>query len=116
MKPKSENYLDKIPCRNKNLRWSADEKGIVTLEIDNRGFFNRLLQILIKKPKVSYVHLDEMGSFLWPRLDGEKSILSLGEEVKEHFGEKSEPLYPRLAKYMGILESYGFITFPKKTQ
>ncbi|MBR3837392.1 MAG: PqqD family protein [Clostridia bacterium] len=108
---KGENYLDKKPRRKEGLGWSTDEKGIVTLEIQNRGFFNRLFQLLLKKPKVSFVHLDEMGSFLWPRLDGEKDLVALGEEVKVQFGEKAEPLYERLAKYVQILHSYGFVNF-----
>lgn len=108
---KGENYLERIPKREEKFSWKEDEKGIVTLEIENRGFFNRLFQILLKKPKVSFVHLDEMGSFLWKRLDGEKKIAELAEGFREAFGEKAEPLYERLAKYMQILHSYGFISF-----
>ncbi len=108
---KGENYLERIPKREEKFSWHEDENGIVTLEIENRGFFNRLFQLLLKKPKISYVHLDEMGSFLWKRLDGEKKISDLGEGFKEAFGEKAEPLYERLAKYMQILHSYGFIKF-----
>ena len=112
MKKKAENYLERIPCRKEGLRWSVqDEK--VTLEIDNRGIFNKIAQKLLKKPKVSYVHLDEMGSFIWPVLDGEKSILNIGDLVKEEFGEKANPLYERLAQYFGILESYGFVEWKK---
>lgn len=110
-KKKSENYLEKRPKRKEGLSWETSEDGVCTLAIENRGFFNRLFQFLLKKPKVSYVHLDEMGSFLWPLFDGEKDLIRLGEEVKEHFGEKAEPLYPRLAKYVQILKSYGFVTF-----
>ena len=106
-----ENYLEKIPVRNENIQWKQDENGAVTLEIENTGFFNTVAQKFFKKPKISYVHLDENGSFLWPLLDGEKSILELGVFVKEHFGEKAEPLYERLAKYFQILESYKFISF-----
>ena len=51
-----------------------------------------------------------MGSFVWPLIDGEKDITEIGKTVKEHFGEKAEPLYERLAKYFQILESYGFIS------
>ncbi len=107
----SENYLEKIPVRNENITWKQDDENKVTLEIENTGFFNKIAQKFFKKPKVSYVHLDENGSFLWPLLDGEKSILELGVLVKEHFGEKAEPLYERLAKYFQILESYKFIEF-----
>ena len=41
--------------------------------------------------------------------DGEKDIIALGVIVKEHFGEKAEPLYERLAKYFQILDSYSFL-------
>lgn len=108
-----ENYLEKIPLRKAELGWTADEKGIVTLEIENKGIANRIAQKLLKKPKISYVHLDEMGSFIWPLIDGEKNIIKLGEAVDSHFGEAAHPLYERLSKYFQILESYGFIKFVK---
>ncbi len=104
-----QNYLESRPYRVPSIRWSSDQNGMVTLEIDNKGFFNRVAQKLFKKPKVSYVHLDEMGSFVWPIIDGERDIIEIGELVKAHFGDKAEPLYERLAKYFKILESYGFI-------
>lgn len=107
----SENYLEKKPKRKDGLRWEASEDGVCTLSVENRGFFNRLFQLLLKKPKISYVHLDEMGSFLWQRFDGEKDLILLGEEFKANFGDKAEPLYPRVAKYVQILHSYGFVTF-----
>lgn len=106
----SGNFLDKKPSRKDGIDWTTDKDGIVTLEINNKGFFNFLAQKLFKKPKISYIHLDEMGSFVWPLIDGEKDITELGKMVDEHFGEKAQPLYERLAKYFMILESYGFIT------
>ena len=107
-KSKKENLLEKIPFRNPNIVWNSLENK-VTLEIENKGFVNKIAQKLFKKPKISYVHLDEMGSFVWPSVDGEKDLIKIGEEVKKHFGEKAEPLYERLAKYFQILESYHFI-------
>lgn len=110
-----ENYLERIPARNPDIKWTTDEEsGLVTLEIENKGVMNKIAQKLFKKPKVSYVHLDENGSFVWPIIDGEKNIIQLGEIVYEHFGEKANPLYERLSKFIGILDSYGFITFKKK--
>ena len=103
-----ENYLEKIPVRAE-IEWDTDSDGNVTLHIENKGVMNRIAQVLFKKPKVSYIHLDEMGSFIWPLIDGEKDILKIGESVKEHFGEKAEPLYERLSKYIQTLEAYKFI-------
>lgn len=110
MKKKDENYLDKKPVRA-NLKWDTDDEGNVTLHVKNKGAMNRFAQLVFKKPKVSFIHLEEMGSFLWPLFNGEKTIYEIGELVKEHFGEKSEPLYERLAKYIQTLESYKFIEF-----
>ena len=104
------NYLDRIPVRAP-LNWSADGNGMVTLEVENNGWANRLAQIFFKRPKVSKIHLDELGSFVWPLIDGEESILAIGKPVEEHFGEKAQPLYPRLAQFFKILESYRFVTW-----
>lgn len=111
-KKTDENYLEKVPSRNESIKWSYDEDdGNITLFIENKGVFNKIFQVLLKKPKVTKVHLEEMGSFIWPLIDGEKNILQIGEMVKEHFKDKAEPLYERLSKYFSILESYGFIKF-----
>lgn len=105
---KSENYLEKKPCRSSTIVWSEAE-GIVTLEIENKGLMNRIFQVILKKPKVSYIHLDELGSFVWKLMDGNRDILSIGKDVKEHFGEACEPLYERLSTFIKTMESYGFL-------
>jgi hypothetical protein len=108
---KNTNYLEKIPTRSEKIKWSSDELGIVTLEIENKGLFNRIAQKLFKKPRVSYVHLDENGSFAWTLIDGSSDVYAIGQKVEEHFGEKSHPLYERLVKFFQILESYDFINW-----
>lgn len=107
----NENYLEKVPVRKPSIAWNTDSDGKVTLEIENTGLFNRLAQKLLKKPKISFVHLDETGSYVWPLIDGAKNIIEIGKTVDEHFGQKVHPLYERLAKYFRILDSYGFITW-----
>jgi hypothetical protein len=107
----TENYLDKIPTHNVSLNWTSNEKGEITLEVENTGFANKLAQLILKKPKISFIHLDEMGNFIWPLIDGETNVYNLGKLVKEHFGDKSEPLYERLAQYLQTLESYGLINW-----
>ena len=109
--PSQENFLEKIPVRSSFIKWSLSENKKVTLEIENTGFFNKIAQKFFGRPKTSYVHLDDMGSFVWPIIDGEKNIIAIGELVKEKFGQDCEPLYERLAKFFQILASYNFITF-----
>lgn len=112
-KADTKNFLEAIPVRAEDITWSVNEENIVTLAIENKGIFNKIAQKLFKKPKISYIHLDEMGSFVWPIIDGQANLIEIGKKVEEHFGEKANPLYERLAKYFKILESYGFIKFIK---
>ena len=112
-KDKSDNYLDFIPVRSDKYKWDTDEDGNVTIFVENKGIFNRLAQVLLKKPKVSQIHLEEFGSFIYPCIDGNASIYEIGQKVKEHFMEKAEPLYPRLIQYFKMLYDYGFIEYKK---
>lgn len=107
----SNNYLDKIPQKNADIAYNVGNDGKVTLEIENKGAFNRIAQKLLKKPKISYIHLDEFGSFVWQQIDGETDINIIGKAVDGHFGEKAHPLYERLVQFFEILKSYSFIIF-----
>lgn len=106
---RSANYLDLIPIFHEAYSWNQNEEGMVTIYIENKGLMNRLAQRLFHKPMISQVHLDEMGSFILPLIDGKKSVGDIALLVKEHFGDQAEPLYNRLVTYMHTLESYGFV-------
>lgn len=106
---KLKNYLDFIPVRNVQYSWEKDEQGNIIIFVENKGLFNRIAQTLFKKPKVSQIHLEEMGNFIWPLINGERSVFEIAELVHGEFGDKAEPLYNRLVSYMQTLESYGFI-------
>lgn len=109
-KKQQKNYLDLIPERASGLAWAQDDEGIVVLEVENTGVFNRMAQKLFKRPKVTKVHMEQFGSFIWPLIDGKRTVTELADLLKERFGEEAEPLYPRVAKYMQIMESYHFIS------
>ena len=105
----SDNYLERIPYRVLNT-WSLDENGIVTLEMENKGVWNNIFQKLFHKPKISYVHLEKSGSYLWQQIDGKLTIAQLSEKADEEFGHEKNRVYG-VAEYMRILESYHFIAF-----
>lgn len=109
MENKKKNYLEKIPVKKRDLKWNAEEDGSVILEKENRGFMNRAAQKLLKKPKTSLIHLDDIGSFAWLCANGESAIIEIGEKVSERFADKAEPLYERLAEFFSILDRCGFI-------
>ena len=77
------------------------------LEIENKGAFNTIAQKLFGKPRYTKIHLDD---------NGRKTVEDIAALVKDEFGEKAEPLYPRIVKYFQIMESYHFVNFINKPE
>lgn len=114
MAKKQQNYLDFIPVVNPQNSWTQDEQGIVTIDMVHRGLYARIAQKFFHTPRVSHIKLDEYGSFLWKEINGTQTVGDLAKKMNAQFGEKAEPLYDRLVKYMQILHNNRFILFEGK--
>ena len=55
-----KNYIDNIPRIN-DMKWEVLEDGIVEIIVENTGFYNKVAQRLFKKPRYSFIKLDEYG-------------------------------------------------------
>ena len=110
-----ENFLDFIPVRNKKYDWDTED-GYVTVHVVHDGFYDKIAQKFFHRPRISHIRLEEFGSFLWQKMDGRRSILELADLLKEEFGDKAEPLYPRVARYMRTLRNNRFIGFAREKQ
>ena len=108
------NYLDLIPVRTEELQWFTDRRDRIVLKVENTGLFNKIAQKVFSKPQFTKVHLDQQGTFIWPLIDGERTVADIAALVRDEFGEAAEPLYPRIVKYFQIVESYHFIKFANK--
>ena len=108
---KSANLLDFVPSRSSRFRFEVDESGLVTIFVENKGFFNFIAQKILKKPRFSQVHLDNLGSFVWNSIDSKKTVKEIADALGEKFGKDAEPLYQRCALYMNMLKKYGFAEF-----
>ena len=109
-KKNAENYVDRIPRIN-GKKWELLEDDIVEVTVENTGFYNTLAQKLFKKPRYSFIKLDEYGSCVWQQIDGKKTIYEIGQILKKEHKGASNQLYERLSTYFGILEKNGYITF-----
>lgn len=107
----AKNYLDSIPVRNPEMEWKELDKKIVEVKVENKGFYNTLAQKLYKRPRFSYIKLDEYGSCVWKEIDGEKSIYEIGRILGEKHEGAANQLYERLSTYFRILERNKFIIF-----
>jgi hypothetical protein len=109
MAKKQKNYLDYIPVVKSD--WDDGENGLVTVHMVHRGFYAWVAQKFFHRPRVSHIDLDAMGSFIFRRIDGQRTVGDLAELVRAEFGEEAEPLYDRLVQYMKILRNNGFIDY-----
>ena len=114
MSKKQENYLDYIPVISEKNTWDVKEDGMVTIHMIHRGFYAWIAQTFFHRPRVSHIDLDAMGSFIFQRIDGQRTVGDIALLVKAEFGQKAEPLYDRLVKYMQILRNNGFIRYAGK--
>ncbi len=105
----SGNYLDFVPVHSETCQYEIGNEGKVTIYVENKGVFHWIAQKLFHRPRISQIHLDEMGNFIWPLMDGDRTVQDIAELVRAEFGEKAEPLYNRLVQYIRNLESYGFV-------
>lgn len=109
-----KNFMDYIPVCNPLYTWDADKKGIVTVHVENRGFYNWIAQKVFKRPRTSHIALDKYGSYVWRQMDGKRNVHEISKLVAAQFGEEAEPLIPRLVKYIQILYQNKFIGYVKK--
>ncbi len=104
-----DNYLDYVYSIKNDLIWTRSESGEVIIDMENKGITNRIAQKFFKRPKVSHITLEGMGSFIFTCIDGTCSVYEIGKLVKEKYGPEAEPLYERLSVYMKRLEELKFI-------
>jgi hypothetical protein len=113
-KKKSDNVLLYIPKRKHNS-WELKD-GIVYLVFYHRKFIEKFFRWLVKKPDVTDIKLDRIGSCVWKLIDGNKTIYEVGQELKNELGEKCEPIYQRLIMYLRYLNRMGWISFERGAQ
>ncbi|MCH3988034.1 MAG: PqqD family protein [Lachnospiraceae bacterium] len=109
-----ENYLDYIPRPNRLFETKLGKAGHIVIRTEHKGFYNFIAQKIFKKPRFSDIELDDFGTFVWKQMDGEKSIFQIGQAVREEYGEKAEPLYERLSRFMKILHEQHYIVYENK--
>jgi len=107
---KNSNYLDLTPY--KIYQAEIDENGIVTVLVPK--FTNKIAEKTIMpflKHKYFKIKLDEIGSEVWKSIDSKKNVEDISKKMLEHFGEKIQPVYERVTKFLSSLYLQGYISF-----
>ncbi len=98
------------PIRNPVLEWKLNEEGKVVVILPRRNDFKgKLLTFFFPIPESRPVVLDEVGSFVWQRCDGEHSVNQLVKYLCEEYKLNPREVQVSLIEYMRILGRRGMI-------
>ncbi len=107
------NYLDFVPVQ----RLEADLEtgsGRVAVLMPRYGdpLLGRLLQPRLGPEKrFIRVPLDSRGSFLWPLIDGDRSVADLAAAYEAAFPDDSDDVHLRVSLYLQAMYDNKFITY-----
>ena len=103
-----DNYMDYVFSPREDLIFNVDEDGNVVVDMENTGFFNTLAQKLFKKPRISHIKLDAIGSKLWLLMDNRSSVYDIALKMEEEFPGEGD-MTSRVVVFFKRLEKLGWI-------
>lgn len=104
------NYLELTPVRNYNHLVEDENKVSVLVPRFTNKFLVKYLVPKLKSPDIK-VKLDKFGSAAWLKVDGNKNVQTICNELLSEFGEEINPVVDRVTKFYSQLYQYQFISF-----
>ncbi len=82
--------LEMVPVKNSQVEVTPLPDGLVRLAypLAVKPWFGKLAEkagLWDKKPMIKQVELDEMGTFVWERIDGERSVRGIAREFTKAY-------------------------------
>jgi hypothetical protein len=107
---KSEgNYLDRVPARAVGHEEGAEGRLVLLRPKFMTGPLARLLQPRIPKQHFR-VRLDDIGTAVWKLIDGERNVGQIADALVEPLGDRIEPRYERVSRFIHSLHKGSMIT------
>lgn len=105
----SKNYMEHIFSRNKEISWNENNELCIVLDVENKGFFNRIAQRFFKKPKISHITLDKHGSALWKLIDGKNTVFDIVKKMESIFPNEKDKMLNRVITFLYTLQVNKYI-------
>ena len=106
------NLLDLKPVRLVESERTDDDRVTLLKPKFTWRPLAKLVQPRLKRPYYK-IHLDEIGTFVWDRIDGETTVGDMADAARAHFGERIEPVHGRLKTFLAQLERGALIKIPR---
>ena len=112
--PSSVSWGELRPLRGGE--WEENE-GRITLLVPRygRSSFSVWLERQLRT-QPSKVHLDDVGTFVWRKCDGETRVAEIAEGLRDEFGERIEPAEDRLVQFLTNLVRGRFVSVDPDSQ
>jgi len=93
--------------------WEEAEGRVTVLRPHpgTRGW-KRVLDRILNALSANRIRLDEMGSFAWRHLDGNRTVQEVAGLMREEFGVTVEPVEARLGHLIWLMRREGFLVYP----
>lgn len=106
-KKKPRNIAQHVPLPL--VEHEVGDDGAVHLLVPRfRSRWMQWFQSRLKRPDIK-VKLDEIGSATWLLIDGRRTVMEIGGEMEERFGERIQPTGERLGLFLTTLRRNDFI-------
>ena len=74
--------------------------------------FRSWLDRFFHKMSAHRIRLDEVGSFAWKQLDGQRTVADVGDLLRGEFGDRVDPVEERLGHMIWTMRKEGFLAYP----
>ena len=103
-----QQWHDVVATRAIEWEDGPEDRAVLLVPRFRKGPLARWLQPRLKRPHIK-VKLDELGTFVWRRLDGATPFCRIAEAMREQFGEQAEPAEARLKAFFTLLYKDNFV-------
>ena len=111
-----KNLMDMVPKRLRDFEKKEDGSISVLYPRFNWGPLRKWLQPYIRQPFFR-INLDAIGSKVWERIDGKRTVYSISVKTARDFGEKEDEIWhQRMAIYMQMLRRSNLIRWQENSR
>lgn len=102
-----DNFMLYIPIKKHDTY--EERKGKVYLMFYHDKFIEKLFAKVLKKPMVTDIELDEIGSYVWNVMDDKRNVLEISDMLSTRFPNNSENMTNRLILFLRYLNRKDWI-------
>lgn len=101
----ADSRLDTVYRISERLDYEVDEqRQVVVLRQQDHWIQRWARRLKFAIPACRRIALDDFASFVFLTIDGHRSVKEIGSLMAEAFGNRIDPLYPRLLMFLDHLE------------